>query len=198
MEKREKRGLCEEFRFVDGEKPRIQGYAALFNVESRELPFGREIIAPGAFTKTISEGDVKAFWAHQPGMPIASTRNGTLSLREDSRGLFVDMTPDDTSWSQDAIKSVRAGTVDGFSFGFRKIRDEWRTAEDGVPLRTLREVELFEVSPDPNPAYEGTDIAVRSLDAWREHESRDLAAASASLDLRRRRLDLLEQEAACS
>jgi HK97 family phage prohead protease len=195
---REVRTHSEAFRFVDGDgdKPaRIEGYAALFGVESREMGFGREVIEPGAFTKTLQESDVVAYWNHDSNKPMARMSQGALELREDRKGLFASITPDDTTWSVDAVKSVRAGTVKHFSFGFRTIRDSWSTADDGVALRSLVEVSLFDVSPVADPAYLETSAAVRSYESWRgEEDDEDETPDEDPNADRKRDLDLAELE----
>ena len=54
------------------------------------------------------------------------------------------------------------------SFGFRVRREEWEEAKNDLPLRTLLEVELFDISPVTFPAYPTTDVGLRSLEAYRK------------------------------
>lgn len=71
---------------ADDDGMRLSGYAAVFNDSSVPLPF-KESIAPGAFRKTLSETpDVRLLINHE-GLPLARTKNGTLKLEEDERGL---------------------------------------------------------------------------------------------------------------
>jgi phage head maturation protease len=84
------------------------------------------------------------------------------------------------------MSPISRGDVNQCSFGFLTIYDKW-VKVDGEWLRTLLEVELFDVSPVTYPAYASTDVAVRSL--------RDVMQAEAPGDLWRlslmaRRLDL--------
>jgi phage head maturation protease len=58
------------------------------------------------------------------------------------------------------------------SFGFRVTHDEWDETKD-IPTRTIRAVELFEVSAVAFPAYEGTELALRSRDAAREEREKE-------------------------
>ena len=46
------------------------------------------------------------------------------------------------------------------SFGFRTVSDEW---DESKKVRTLKEVELFDVSIVTYPAYPQTDVKIRSL-----------------------------------
>lgn len=161
-----------EVRAKDGETPVISGYAAVFNQPSEVISdfFGgfRELVAPGAFTKTLADGaDVRALLNHDPNFVLGRTKAGTLSLREDEHGLWMTITPPETQWARDLMATMRRGDLDQSSFGFQTIRDRWGTGKgDGDNLideRTLLEVRLFDVSPVTFPAYPQTEAGVRSL-----------------------------------
>ena len=141
--------------------PRIVGHAAVFNQTSEEIWGFHELIAPGAFAKTIQEADVRGLWNHNPDYILARTKSGTLRLSEDNIGLAIEILPPDTQWARDLMVSMQRGDVDQMSFGFRTVKERW----DGTveqPLRTLLEVELFDVSPVTFPAYPQTDVGVRA------------------------------------
>lgn len=150
-----------EFRMGEDD-PTIEGYAAVFNSMSEDLGGFREIVAPGAFKGSI-DGDVRAFWNHDANFVLGRTRAGTLILEEDEKGLKVRIKP--PASAAHFLESMRRGDVDQMSFGFRVLDDDW-TMRDGTPLRTLRAVELFEVSPVAIPAYPATEVAVRARDAF--------------------------------
>ena len=148
-----------EARQADDGTMRLRGYAAVFNDDSVPLPF-IERIAPGAFRKTLSETpDVRLLINHE-GLPLARTKNGTLSLTEDDRGLYMDATIADTSEGRDLYKLVERGDVDQMSFAFRVIRQKWN--EDRT-TRTLTEVSLADgdVSVVTYPAYPTTTVEAR-------------------------------------
>lgn len=137
----------------------LRGYAAVFNEASVPLPF-IETIAPGAFRKTLSETpDVRLLINHE-GLPLARTKNGTLTLTEDDRGLYMDATIADTSEGRDLYKLVERGDVDQMSFAFRVIRQKYN--EDRT-TRTLTEVSLADgdVSVVTYPAYPTTSVEAR-------------------------------------
>jgi HK97 family phage prohead protease len=100
-------------------------------------------------------------WNHDTSAPLASTRNGSLSLREDARGLFVEATLPDTNLGRDIAELVRSGTIDAMSFGFKVQKDSWNDAGN---VRTLEDVSVFEISLVSYPAYESTagTVAVRN------------------------------------
>jgi len=140
----------------------IVGYAALFDVISEDLGFFREMIRPGAFTRTLKESaDVRALWNHEPIYVLGRTRSGTLKLEEDARGLRYDITPPETQWAQDVIVTMRRGDVNQSSFSFRTISEEWGSDEKGI-LRSLTDLDLLDVSPVTFPAYPQTSAQVRS------------------------------------
>lgn len=140
----------------------IVGHAAVFNQLSEDLGQFREMIAPGAFKKTINEADVRALWNHDPNFVLGRTKNGTLELKEDEKGLAIKIKPPDTQWARDLMVSIQRGDVDQMSFGFRAIKEDWKTENDEL-IRVLQEVELFDVSPVTFPAYPTTDVQMRKL-----------------------------------
>jgi uncharacterized protein len=148
-----------EARQADDGTMRLRGYAAVFNDDSVPLPF-IERIAPGAFRKTLTETpDVRLLINHE-GLPLARTKNGTLTLTEDDRGLYMDATIADTSEGRDLYTLVERGDVDQMSFAFRVIRQKWN--EDRT-TRTLTEVSLADgdVSVVTYPAYPTTTVEAR-------------------------------------
>jgi HK97 family phage prohead protease len=160
-----------EARQAEDGTMRLRGYAAVFNEASVPLPF-IETIAPGAFRKTLSETpDVRLLINHE-GLPLARTKNGTLTLTEDDRGLYMDATIADTSEGRDLYKLVERGDVDQMSFAFRVIRQKYN--EDRTQ-RTLTEVSLADgdVSVVTYPAYPTTSVEARealrkAIDAVKE------------------------------
>ena len=172
--------------------PKITGYGLRVGVESEDLGGFREIIAPDV---EIKRRNVTLLWNHDTSKPIAREGNGSLRFGDvDDKGLPFEADPDDTSWSQDAVKSIKAGTVYRTSFGFRKVKDEW--SGDGK-LRTLRAIEIFDVSPVTFPAYPQTRIAVRAeriaslmdrLDKGEELRDAELAFLTEAIDQLRQAL----------
>ena len=146
---------------------RIEGYASVFNSLSEDLGGFVEIVRPGAFAKTINDGDTRALWNHNDSYVLGRKSAGTLSLMEDARGLKVSIDPPDTQWASDLKTSIKRGDVSGMSFGFRTVRDNWRGDKAGL-LRELLEIELFEVSPVTFPAYPETELQARALNVFRK------------------------------
>jgi HK97 family phage prohead protease len=185
----ERRIVVGELRTVmDGDKPsKICGHAAKFDSLSEDLGGFRERIAPGAFAKTIESGDIRALWNHDANIVLGRNKSGTLRMSEDIAGLYYECDAPDTQLVRDMVMSpIARGDVNQCSFGFRTISDKWAKV-DGEWLRTLLEVELFDVSPVTYPAYASTDVGLRSLAQVRgEQGDNDLWRMS----LMARRLDL--------
>jgi HK97 family phage prohead protease len=148
-----------ETRQEDDGTMRLSGYAAVFNDASVPLPF-KESIAPGAFRKTLAETpDVRLLINHE-GLPLARTKNGTLTLREDDRGLYMDAEIADTQEGRDLYTLVQRGDLDQMSFAFRVVRQKW--SEDRS-TRVLTELSLADgdVSVVTYPAYPTTSVEAR-------------------------------------
>ncbi|MBL0934833.1 MAG: HK97 family phage prohead protease [Rhizobiaceae bacterium] len=162
----EKRGgvLGVEVR-ADSDKRTLVGYAAIWNSDTVIGDYFVERIAPGAFTKAI-RGDILALVNHDSGRVVGRTKSGTLRLKEDDRGLAVEIDIPDTTDGNDLWKLVERGDISGMSFAFRATKQEWDESGD-VPHRTVIEAELYEVTATPIPAYPDTSLAMRSLEKAR-------------------------------
>jgi len=167
LERPERRAFtCDELRFAsegEGQPARLRGHAAVFNSLSEDFGGWRERIAPGAFADAIVRDDVRALWNHNPDYVLGRNKAGTLRLSEDATGLASEVDPPDTQWARDLMVSIGRGDVTQMSFGFRVVDASWDIA-DGIKVRTIKRARLFDVSPVTYPAYQATDISVRSLD----------------------------------
>ncbi|OYZ14330.1 MAG: primosome assembly protein PriA [Sphingomonadales bacterium 28-64-96] len=159
---------------------RLVGHAAVFDTPTTIGNF-RERVAPGAFRATLARGqDVLALVDHDPGRLLGRTGNRTLRLAEDARGLAFELDLPETSLGADILALASRGDLGGMSFGFKVAPggERWQGAE-----RTLIGVELREISIiQAMPAYEGTEISVRTSAglAERERRQRALKLAEAS------------------
>jgi len=199
MDKVLERRAITELRSVESETPVLEGYAAVFDTLSEELWGFRERIAKGAFAKTIKEDDIRFLFNHNSDHVLGRLKANTLSLNEDDRGLHFRCELPDTSFAKDLAESVRRGDIDQCSFGFYVVTDNWRK-EDGEIVRTLEEVELFDVSLVTYPAYKDTTASVRSAQTLFQEKIQELEApaleaeAQSRILVLKRRLDLLENE----
>jgi uncharacterized protein len=155
----------------------LEGHAAVFNVQSDPMWGFIELIAPGCFTRAIKEDDVRALFNHDANYILGRNTSETLRLSEDSTGLAfsVDLNPKDPDAERVAAK-IERGDVTGCSFGFRTLKDEWDYKDENTIIRTLLEVELFDVGPVTFPAYPETDVSMRSMTEIAEEGKRRLIA----------------------
>lgn len=159
----------------------LVGYAAVFNdwteIDSWEGKF-RERIAPGAFRKTLQErGDkIKVLFNHGMDPSIGNKPLGRpREMKERTRGLYVEVPLDDTSYNADIKALLRSGALDGMSFRMTVVGEEWNLPEDDLPERTIKEIRLYEFGPVTFPAYEATEAGVRAhapaaFEAWRSRK----------------------------
>lgn len=146
----------------DGGAIKVAGYAAVFNSETTIGGSFREQIAPGAFSDAVTRDDVM-FLINHDGLPLARTKSGTLTIREDSRGLYMEaeLDPSDPQ-VQSIVPKMKRGDLDKMSFAFRSTSETWDESGD-IPLRTINKADLFDVSIVTYPAYQDTSIGLRCL-----------------------------------
>lgn len=193
---------------TDG-KTKIVGYAVRFNQLSVELFGFREKIAPGAFATSLADGDIRALWQHDRAAVLGRTRAGTLALSEDEIGVGFMIDVADTQIGRDALVSIDRGDVDGMSFSFSILPDgeQWSEDESGQLVRTVTAATLYEISPVTFPAYPSTSAEARALwgdavtipaDVLRAKgigvDDRELDAARARFDIKRKLFDLLPED----
>jgi hypothetical protein len=141
----------------------ISGYAVVFNVQTVIGGEFRERVAPGAFTRTLREKpDVVALLSHDSGRVLGRVSAGTLSLRENGAGLYFSLNVDSsTPEGQTALGTVGRQDMKGCSFGFLVRAESWDDGGDQLPLRTITDVDLLEVTLTAFPAYEATSASLR-------------------------------------
>jgi HK97 family phage prohead protease len=172
----EVRTVASELRAADDSSFQIRGTAAAYNRLSKNLGGFREKIAPGAFKRALSgQGeDVKCLFNHDANVVLGRTGNGTLRLADSPEGLNFRCQLDQNQQAhRDLYSSIKRGDINECSFAFN-VDDEdgesWEHAQDErgqrYKLRTLRSVNLFDVSAVTNPAYGSgaTNVSARSTD----------------------------------
>lgn len=143
----------------------IDGYYAVFNSEYQLWEGASEIIKPGAFTNSVS-GDVRALINHDTTLVLGRTKPGTLTLRQDERGLWgsIRINRDDVD-AMNLYARVQRGDVDQCSFGFDIKRETFVDLGDGKCRWEIEEVDpLYEVSVCTFPAYTETSVSARKQD----------------------------------
>ena len=168
----------------EGDGLTIEGYGAVFNsvtvIDSWEGRF-EEVIAPGAFRKSLRERRPKMQFDHGSHPLLGSLPLGRWDVaEEDATGLHVVGRLSDNWLIQPFRDAIRDDGVEGMSFRFSVVREEWQDKDgkrikpedvwevlwapgDREPLRrTLKEVRVTEVGPVVWPAYPETSVGVRS------------------------------------
>lgn len=154
---------------AEAEARKMTGHAAVFGEPADIGGWFREQIEPGAFKASIKKDDVRALWNHNDDYVLGRNKSGTLKLSEDETGLKVTIDPPDTQVARDLAVSIGRGDVSQMSFAFQVQEEEWIRGEGKeLDLRKIKKVRLFDVSPVTFPAYDGTDIAMRSHEVWQK------------------------------
>lgn len=170
----------------------VEGYAAVFNQEANIAGIFVEKIERGAFSEAIGRDEVVFLFNHNSDTVMARTSAGNLSLSEDERGLKISATlSEDDPDTQRLAAKMRAGNVNKMSFAFLPEVEEWDDSGD-VPVRTIKRASLYDVSAVTEPAYDGTEIGLRSLETYRKE---NLKKAQAKANTAARYLRRMKQKA---
>lgn len=168
------RTLAAELRADDDDEFQLVGTAAAYNCLSKDIGGFREVIAPGAFKRSLDgNDDVVALFNHDQSKVLGRTRSGTLKLKDAAKGLtFRCQLDEDQQMHRDLYASVKRGDISECSFAFtvNPNGDSFDEAKDGkgqrFALRTLKDVTLHDVSAVTNPAYGNgaTSVSARGTD----------------------------------
>jgi uncharacterized protein len=175
--KREVRSItAAEYRVstnADGSKI-VSGYAIRYNSQSVDLGGFKEIVARGALTRTLKESpDVLCLRDHKSELLLGRTLSGTLTLEDQPAGLRFTVNLPATTAGNDLAESLSRGDIDSCSFGFSVQEDEWTPLGQRPAVRTVLDLDLYEISITSFPAYQSTSAALRSAPVeirnWIEH-----------------------------
>lgn len=187
----EKRYLV-EMRAVesDDDKMIIEGYAIVYD-QSATHTFGSrsftEVICKGALDYTDMK-DVPLRYNHNDNwLVIARTRNNSLQLIKDEKGLKIRAELIDTTTNRDIYKSIQSGLIDKMSFAFTVADkgDEWSYGESETIRKVTNIKKLYDVSVVDTPFYDTTSVIARSFDLL-ENNLKQLE----SFDLRKRKMQM--------
>lgn len=164
-----------EVREAQSGEVRVSGYAAVFGEETNIGGMFTEQIQRGAFKDAIGRDDV-VFLINHEGLPLARTRSGTLTLEEDERGLYMEASLDAADPDvRSIVPKMKRGDLDKMSFAFVPTRQSWDDSSE-MPKRMIEEAQLYDVSIVTTPAYNGTEIGLRSLEQHRSQSIKSQAA----------------------
>ncbi|PHD85485.1 HK97 family phage prohead protease [Bacillus toyonensis] len=174
MNQTEKRELLSseiEIREVEGGLRTITGYAVKWEMKSVTMGYWRrfkEQFKRGAFTNSLTQDDQLALWSHDYSQVLGRTKNGTLRLFEDEIGLRFELDLADTTLGDDTYKTIKRGDVDGVSFGFQMVKEEWDESDPDNVVRSVTKAKLIEISPVAFPAYPDSQVSARSHDPYKQ------------------------------
>lgn len=133
-----------------------------------------EVVRSGAFTKTLKEQDDVRLLLNHEGLPLARTKSGTLTLREDTTGLNVSAELEPRSGQVNDVRlAMERGDLDEMSFAFEVKKQVW---SPDYTQRDILEVRLWDVSVVTYPANPATSASLRGVDfdALDDEQARDI------------------------
>ena len=148
----------------------VEGYASTFEeyelFEDEDYIF-RERIEPTAF----DEADMTdvVFLLDHTGRVYARTKNGTVNLSVDDKGLYTKTDLSKTEASRSVYEDIKEGNYDQMSFAFTVAEDRYeeKRAEGQKTIYTRiidRIAKVFDVSPVVFPANPTTELSVATRD----------------------------------
>ena len=184
-----------EFRLAeDGEGGSwVEGYAAVFESPTVLYSFDgvdfKETIERGAFDEA-DVRDVILNYNHA-GKVVARTRNKTLQLAIDERGLLVRARLDGTEEGRRLFEEIKGGYLDKMSFAFSIREDEF---DKQTRTRKIQKIErLYDVSVVSLPAYDDTSISARSYFSAVAEEERKALESASMLELEKEKFQFITQ-----
>lgn len=161
-----------ELRALDEEKMVVEGYAAVFDNPATHYDY-TEIVDRNAFNGC-DMSDVCFKYNHQDNFLIlARTRNNSLQLIVDDKGLRIRAELIDTTNNRDVYKMIKAGLLDKMSIAFTVDKEEYDYETN--TRRILHIDKLYDVSVVDVPFYDSTEIYARSKEDYlKEKKKKDL------------------------
>ncbi|MBC6365791.1 HK97 family phage prohead protease [Algoriphagus sp. AK58] len=162
-----------EFRFTEeGDKKYIEGYALVFDSESKDLGGFIEVIDRSSINESTDLSDVVALINHDSNFVLARKNEeaNTLFLQVDEKGLKYRFEIDEEiSYQKDLYRNVMKGNLSKSSFAFTLPRngsgEKWEKRTDGKYIRTIKQfASIQDVSVVTNPAYHNTVSLSRSFE----------------------------------
>lgn len=136
----------------------VEGYAIVF--EKKSHPIWGMFVEVVSKNLEIESNDVEGLYAHDYRQLLGRESAGTYSFEKKDKGVWVEYQLPDTTTGRDVATLARRKDLKGQSFGFRTKVDEmdWEPKNSKLPIRTLKEIRLFETSVVANPAYPQTTL----------------------------------------
>ena len=164
---------------IEEESRHVEGYALLFNTDSQPMWGGDliERIAPTALDGVLERSDVLCLMNHDERRGVLARwrmGEGSLKLEVDAKGLKYSFEAPDTALGDELVEALKRGDIAESSFAFTVSKDNWEKGENGKYIRTIVQIDkLYDVSPVYYPAYEDTEVALRSIESIRDKERKE-------------------------
>lgn len=191
---KEIRKLDMQFRAEETEdnKMEIKGYAAVFN--SPETYGYTEVIADTAFDDADMSDVVLRYNHNDSFMVLARTRNKSLDLNVDEKGLYMDARlQEDITEHRNIFNAIKSGLIDKQSFAFVVEADDYDYDTD---TRTITKIgKVYDVSVVDQPFYNATDVSIARSENDEFMEKRNELRKEHELkeELKKRKQELLSK-----
>ena len=165
------RNISNQIKRASDNSRLVEGVAAVFNSESKDMGFIETIDRNAISEETIKNSDIFATLDHQKERGIlARSRYGEgtlkLDLRED--GLHYSFEAPNSPLGDELLEYLSRGEITTSSFAFvvdQNGGDEWFRDENNQLRRNIKKIyRLYDVSPVFEPAYLATDCSKRKLE----------------------------------
>ncbi len=196
----ERRYLTVEMRAADGDQMIVEGTPIVYEQET-DLGWFREKIARGAAHQALTTSDIFLLFNHDPNLPLARTKNNTLSAWEEDDGVHMKADLSKSEKGPGLYRDIKAGLIDKMSFAFTVKKQTWVEEAGKTDLRIVDEIEqLYDLSPVTYPAYQQTQLTARSAEQIaKEHKAATAtenpgapgADLSGQLDMLKRKTELI-------
>ena len=159
---------------AEGDSRRVEGVAVVFDKWSEDLGGFREKIARGALDGVIERSDIFALLDHDRRRGIlgrckyGDQRSLQLEVRDD--GLHFGLDLPNTPVGEETRSGLERGEIDGSSFAFTVLEDQWERVGDEYQRTITKIDELYDVSPVYSPAYSQTTCDLRGLESLKAEE----------------------------
>lgn len=169
INKMEIRGLNVDFNAVDEDGKMIVTGIVNKPGEKSQVLYSRgkkfvEVIDKGVFANAIARASkIDYLSSHDPNRILASTANGSMTIEETDEGVVMKAEIVNTTYGRDAYNLIKSGLIQGMSFGFVAKDETWGKTDEGINLRTIKDMDIFEVSSLRTPAYNQSSISARGL-----------------------------------
>jgi uncharacterized protein len=150
----------------------VEGYAIVFNSESRDLGGFTEEILPSAVEGVLEKSDIIVWLDHNKNKgALARSTNGKGSLKYsvDSKGVRYNFAAPAFDLGNELLEGIRRGDIKSSSFAFTVSKGQkWEKRSDGSYKRTITKFDtILDFSPTYREAYQETTVALRNLDSFK-------------------------------